>query len=108
MALIAKKLAQTALSDTASAIVTPATGSKVYVTSFRLINTGSVDRKVTLYAHGNTTNNTVLIATIKAQGAYIETKNEAQIVLDGDTDILYAKQDAGADVIFTLYGTEEV
>lgn len=110
MARTPKKIGQTALATTNTAIVTGVTAGRTQITNLWLTNTNTTTiRRVKLMAHGTTVTNTLVYEIeIPAKGTKIFTKDELAIVLTGNTDILYGSQDVGTDVIATAYGIEEV
>jgi len=101
-----KRLAQVALSTTATARYTCPASTIAQITEIWLANTNTTTvRKVSLYAHGTATTNTLIHEIeIPAKGTVII--DNAKIVLTA-SQVLAAKQDVGTDVILTAYGIEE-
>lgn len=102
-----KKLAQTALNTSSTAVYTTPASTKTQVTEIYLANTNTTTaRTVTLYAHGTADANRIVVAyEIAAKGTVIL---EDKKILLSATEVLAAKQDTGTDVILTAYGVEEV
>ena len=96
MAWTSKKLFQGALSNSAGAKFTNTNGKTAQVCEIYLVNTGTVARTVTLYAHGTAAANTIAVLSIDAGGCVI--LQDLKIILTG-TEVLAAKQDTGTDVI---------
>lgn len=106
MARTAKKLIQTALGVTATALYTTPVSTTTQITEMWIANTGSTSRTVTLYAHGTSSENMIL-AGLEVSGNGSQLISDAKIVLS-ETEVLAAKQDVGTDIILTAYGIEEV
>lgn len=104
MAVTAKKLAQTALSTSVVARYTVPTATKAYVSEIFLANSGSSERTVSIYAHGTAATNLLMTIIVSANGGVII--EDKKIVLAA-SEVLAAKQDAGTDITFTVYGIEE-
>ena len=106
MPRIPKRLAQTALSTTATAHYTAPASTTTQITEIWLTNTNTTTvRKVALYAHGTAAANTIVHELeIPAKGTNI--LDGCKIVLTA-AQVLAAKQDVGTDVILTAYGIEE-
>ena len=101
-----KKLAQSALSTTATTYYTVPANAVTQATEIWLVNTNTTTtRTVTIYVHGLTTNNTLSIVAIPPNGNALY--SNSRIVL-ATTEVLGAKQDIGTDVIMTIYGIEQV
>lgn len=92
------------LSDTATAVVENEAGFVTQITSIWVTNTGTEDRKVTLYKNGTSTSN-ILAAGISFQDG-ATTILKGSVVLES-TQSLYAKQDNGTDVNISCYGIIE-
>lgn len=103
----AKKLAQTALSNSMVARYTSPASTKTQITEIWLTNTNTTTaRTVTLRAHGTASANTLLQEiSIGAKETVII--DGCKIVLEA-TEGLAASQDAGTDIILTAYGIQEV
>jgi hypothetical protein len=98
------KMSQGALSATVTAKVTASSGYQYIVKEIWLVNSGTTDRIVSLYAHGSATAN--LLATIKVLASDCVILSDCAIVLDA-AQVLYMKQDTGTDVTATIYGYTE-
>ena len=105
-----KKLAQTILNNTVSAIVTPGAGAKNYLTQIYLTNNSlTIEGYVTIYAYGATKSN-MLFPKIK-----IEPEGHISLLETGETiplltidESLYAKADIANNVVITVIGSEVV
>ncbi len=101
----AEKLAQTNLSDTATAIVTSPSGKKTQISSIFLVNTGSVDRVVSIFAHGTADTNKILDGIVVAANGSTPI-GDCKVILPS-TEVLAAKQNTGTDIVMTVYGLQE-
>lgn len=101
-----KKLAQSNLDETAVEFYEVPAGKRAQVTEMWIANTsGTSSREVTLYAHGTSSENTLLHSLSVEEGVtYVI--DGSKIVLE-ETEVLAAKQDNGTDVVVTAYGVEE-
>jgi hypothetical protein len=102
---IPTELCLTTLSSTAAAVFTNAGAAyRTQATQIFIANTGSTERKVTLYKNGTATANIIAsLITIPAYGSIIL---DTKLILTG-TQIIAAKQDTGADVNIAIYGVVE-
>jgi hypothetical protein len=106
MAVTAKKLCQSALSNSTTTMYTAPALTTTQVTEIWLANTNTTTtRKVTLYAHGTGTANVLLPAVAIPANGFISV-SDAKIVLAA-AQTISAKQDTGTDVTLTAYGVEE-
>lgn len=106
MAVTVKKLAQTALSATATVRYTAGTGVTTQVSEIYLVNTGTVERTVTIYQGGTTAAFIICQGVTIPVGGFVMLQDLKIVVSAVQT--LAAKQDVGTDVYMTLYGVEEV
>lgn len=104
MAFISNHLSQGALSTSATAQITGGASKTTYVTEIWLANTGTTARTVTLYTLGTASSNMLAPIPVSAGGCQI--LQGLKIVLNAG-EILYAKQDTGADITMTTYGGAE-
>lgn len=102
----------TPLSTTATAVYTNSAANRAQLTGLWLNNTGSSQRVITLYKNGTAAANaiaTIILGPVgsaaQASSAFIDLAQKA-LVFTG-TQILAAKQDAGADVNIAAYGVTE-
>ncbi len=110
MEFTAKKLAQTALTESVSVIVTPNAGVKNYLTQIYLTNNSlTTEGYVTIYAYGTVKSN-ILFPKIK-----IEPEGHTSLLETGETiplltidESLYAKADIANNVVITVIGSEVV
>ena len=110
MEFTAKKLAQDTLTESVSAIVTPAAGVKNYLIQIYLTNNSLTEEGyVTIYAYGTDKNN-VLFPKIE-----IEPEGHISLLETGETiplltvnESLYAKADSANNVVITVIGSEVV
>lgn len=106
MTVTPKRLVQVAQSSVATVRFTSFTGTTTQITEIYLANTGSTERIVTLY-HGGTSNaNTILDGIIVPANGSVRITDAKIVLAPGVT--FAAKQDAGTDIIMTLFGVEEV
>ena len=105
MARIAKRLAQTALSSSVISVVTSGTASTTQIVEVYISNTGTTSRTLTFYTNGTASTNTI-ITGLAVSGTSSVILEDKKIIL-GLSEVFYAKQDAGADVVITCYGVEE-
>jgi hypothetical protein len=99
------ELCLTALSAAAATLFTNAGASyRIQASQIFLANTGTSERKVTLYKNGTATANIIASSIVIPAGGsvIIDTK----IILTG-TQTLAAKQDTGTDVNMAVYGIIE-
>jgi hypothetical protein len=95
----------TALSATAATLFTNAGASyRTQATQIFIANTGTTERKVTLYKNGTATANIIAGSIVIPAGGsvIIDTK----LILT-ETQTIGAKQDVGADVNMAVYGIIE-
>ena len=103
----AKKLAQVALGNTMAAIYTSPTSTKTQIVEMWFANTSAATtRKISLAAHGTAAGN-IIVPELEIPANGTKVINASKVVLEA-SEALAAKQDAGADVIATLYGVQEV
>ena len=100
-----KKFGQTALSTTATAIVTGEANKRKELLKIYIANTGSSTRKVTLYAYGTEAGNVLVQALTLDPNASALLTDTGIVLLNGET--FSAKQDAGNDITITVLGIEE-
>jgi hypothetical protein len=106
MAVVAKKLAQSALSTSASAIYTAPVLTTGFVAEIWIANTNaSTARIVTIYTHGTAAGNTI-VPGLSIPASDFRNIGDIKVVLAAG-ESLAAKQDTGTDVIITIYGVEE-
>lgn len=110
MAVLCKKLAQSQLTTTPTAIVTSATGVTTQISSIYLANTNtSAARNLTLLAHGSVLASNALIPKLEiaANGSQLIQLANSPIILEPEQS-LYAYVDSGsAEVVATVYGVTE-
>lgn len=100
-----KKLFQGAIGATATANYTCPASYRAQVCEIWLANTGTIDRTVTIYAHGVATNNIIACGVVIKAGESQCLADNKIILAAGET--LGFKQDVGTDVNITAYGYEE-
>lgn len=96
--------APTALSTTATSVFTNNAVNRTQASQIFLCNTGASQRIVTLYKNGTAASNQILNSiTLPANSS---TVIDTKLVATG-TQVIAAKQDAGADVNIAIYGVVE-
>jgi hypothetical protein len=103
-----KRLAQSALSTTATARYTASTSpaTTAQVTEIYLVNNGASDRTVDIYQGGTAATNRIMRGVSVPAGGSTILQDLKIVVASGQT--LAANQDAGTDIIMTAFGIEEV
>jgi len=105
MAVIAKRLAQSALSTIVTSRYTAPASTTAQVTEIWLANTGLTDRIVSLYQGGTAVANMIANGINVPSGGSV-CLSDCKIVVTA-SQTLAAKQDVGTDITLTLYGVEE-
>lgn len=106
MAFTAKRLAQATLSTTLTAIYTAPTGKTAQAVEIWFANNNaSTIRNVAVNSPSNAAGN-VLIPKLPIAPLGFQVYQSIKIILVAGESI-YASQDAGADVVMTVYGGEE-
>jgi hypothetical protein len=101
-----KRLAQSALSTTATARYTAPAATTAQVTEIYLVNNGASDRAVDIYQGGTAATNRIMRGVSVPAGGCTILQDLKIVVAAGQT--LAANQDAGTDIIMTAFGIEEV
>lgn len=105
MARLAKRLAQSALSSSTVTLYTAPASTTAQVTEVYFANTGTASRSLTVFVNGTYSTNTVIVG-LAVNGTSSVIVQDIKIVLPA-ASIIAAKQDAGTDVICTIFGVEE-
>ena len=101
-----KKLAQTTLSTSMTAVYTAPSGTVTQITEIWVSNTNTTSaRKISIAAHGTATANVLIPVQEIAENGYA-TFSDSKIVLAAG-EVLAGKVDTGTDVNITVYGIEE-
>ena len=106
MARYAKRLAQTALSATTTAIYTAPALTTAQVTEIFITNTGTTQRTVNITTGGTFSTNSIIIG-LAVNGTASVILEDKKIVI-APSQILGAFQNSGTDVVMTVFGVEEV
>lgn len=105
--VIHKKLFQGALSESVTTLYTTPSKVRTQIVEIWVDNQNTTtDRKINIYAHGTASTNRLNhnIPITKDTGITI---SENKIILDAG-EVFAMSQNAGTDVVVTIYGIEEV
>lgn len=102
----AKRLAQSALSSTTTAIYTAPASTTAQVTEIYLANTGTTARTVNITTGGTFSTNSIIIGLSVAGTASVLLQDTKIVV--GASQIVALRQDTGTDIICTMFGIEEI
>lgn len=105
MPRIAKRLAQTALSATTTAIYTAPASTTAQITEVFIANTGTTARTINFTTGGTFSTNSIIIG-LQVGGTASVILEDKKIVVPASA-ILGARQDTGTDIIVTVFGIEE-
>ena len=105
MPRIAKRLAQTALSTTTSAIYTAPASTTAQITEVFIANTGTTARTINFTTGGTFSTNSIIIG-LQVGGTASVILEDKKIVVPASA-ILGARQDTGTDIVVTVFGIEE-
>lgn len=106
MPRFARRLAQTALSTTTAAVYTVPTSTTAQVTEIYFANTGATARTVNVTVGGTFSTNSVIVGLTVGGTASVILQDTK--IVGAANSIVAARQDAGTDIIMTLFGIEEV
>lgn len=102
-----KKLFQGPLSSAVTAVYTVPAGCRAHIVDVLVVNHNvTTDRKFNMYAHGTAAGNQIhrnVLAVKNSSAGMVDNK----IILAAG-EALAMSQDAGTDLIVTIYGYEEV
>lgn len=102
-----KKLYQGALSASVTTLYTVPLNTRTQICEIWIDNqNASLDRKLNIYAHGTASSNR-LVHNISISSDTGITLENLKITL-GASEVIAMSQDAGTDVVVTIYGYEEV